>query len=346
MTVRLGVLGAAHSHLEGKVRAVRQGAAGDVVIAGVSERDDSVRRRREAAPDFEGLRWVPRAEDLLADDSVQGIIVDGEIWQFLDDARRALLAGKHVYLEKPAGTSLDAYREVLDLAAARGLAVQMAYHFRNSPPFRLLYRVAREGLLGDIFSVRGRIGKPKAGFARWLESMPYPGHIMFEMCGHLIDPMVALLGRPRRVTPFLRSDHRRPDDGPGPIVLPQRGIPGEDAGRPFVDNALAILEWERAMGVVESAGMEVGAPRRLEVLGTRGTLIIEPPGGAVARLHLDADAGELRRGWQTLDGGPWMPFGQDLQDFAAAVRGERPLPFGPVHDFVVQETLLRASGAL
>jgi predicted dehydrogenase len=346
MTVRLGILGAVHSHLDGKVRAVQQGGAGDVAIVGAFERDATVRERRRASPDLAGLRWVPRAEDLLADESVQGVIVDGEIWHFLDDARRALLAGKHVYLEKPAGTSLEAYRDVLDLASAKGLAVQMAYHFRNSPPFQLLYRVARDGLLGDIFSVRGRIGKPRSGFARWLESMPFPGHILFEMGGHLIDPMVALLGRPRRVTPFLRSDYRRPDDGPGPIILPKRGIPGEDAGRPFVDNALAILEWDRAMGVVESAGMEAGATRRLEVLGTRGTLVIEPPGGAVARLHLDAAAGGFRRGWQTLDGGPWTPFGQDLRDFAATIRGERRQAFGPVHDFVVQESLLRASGAL
>src|SRR4029453_3868375 len=141
-----------------------------------------------------------------------------------------------------------------------------------------------EGMLGDIFSIRGRIGKAKASYDRWLEAMPYPGHLMFEMCGHLIDPMVAVLGRPSKVTPFLRSDFRRPENGSGPIVLPARGIPGEDAGRPFVDDSLAVLEWERAMAVVESAGMEVGADRRLEVLGTRGTLVIEPPGGTEAAL--------------------------------------------------------------
>jgi predicted dehydrogenase len=169
---------------------------------------------------------------------------------------------------------------------------------------------------------------------------------MFEMCGHLIDPMVAVLGRPARVTTFLRSDFRRPEGGSGPIVLPVRGIPGEDAGRPFVDNSLAVLEWERAMGVVESAGMEVGAGRRLEALGTQGTLVIEPPGGTKARLFLESAAGEFQAGWQTIDGGPWTPFAQDLRDFAAAIRGERPPQFGPVHDFLVQETLLRACGVL
>jgi hypothetical protein len=92
--------------------------------------------------------------------------------------------------------------------------------------------------------------------------------------------------------------------------------------------------------------MEVGARRRLEVLGTAGTLVVEPPGGAAAHLFLERAAGEFQKGWQTIDGGSWTPFAQDLRDFAAAIRGERMPQFGPVHDFVVQETLLRASGVL
>lgn len=346
MTIRLGIIGAVHSHLTGKVRAINSGAAGELEIAGAFEANPHIRAQREADPEYANVRWVSRAEDLLADDTISGIIIDGEIWQFLSDTKNALLAGKHVYLEKPAGTSLDDYREVLDLASSRHLVVVMAYHFRNSPSSQLLYRLADGGLLGDIFSIRGRIGKAKASYDRWMESMPYPGHLMFEMCGHLIDPMVAVLGRPRRVTPFLRSDFRRPEDGPGPIILPARGIPGEDADRSFVDNSLAVLEWERAMAVVETAGMEVGAQRRLEVLGTEGTLVLEPPGGTQARLHLEKDAGEFHKGWQTVDGGSWTAFAQDLRDLSAAIRGERMPQFGPVHDFLTQETLLRASGAL
>jgi predicted dehydrogenase len=339
-------MGAVHSHLTGKVRAIASGAAGDVTIAGAFEGDPRVRARRQADPAYAGVRWLPRADDLLADDTIQGIIVDGEVWQVLDAARQALLAGKHVYLEKPAGTSLDAYREVLDLAARQRLVVLMAYHFRHSPPFQLLYRLADGRLLGEIFAIRGRIGKAGAEYDRWLETMPYAGHIMFEMCGHLIDPMVAVLGRPTRVTPFLRSDHRRPDNGDGPILMPRRGIPGEAADRPFIDNSLAVLEWGRAMGVVESAGMEVGADRRLEVLGTRGTLVIEPPGGTAARLFLDTATDGFQTGWQTVDGGAWTPFTLDLREFAGVIRGEHAPRFGPVHDFIVQETLLRASGVL
>ena len=68
--------------------------------------------------------------------------------------------------------------------------------------------------------------------------------------------------------------------------------------------------------------MEVGATRRLEVLGTKGTFVVEPPGGAVARVCLEEAHGEIGAGWQVVDGGPWTPFAGDLRDLVRAVRGE------------------------
>jgi hypothetical protein len=48
MTVCLGTLGAVHSHLAGKVRAISSGEAGDIDIAGAFEATPTVRARREA----------------------------------------------------------------------------------------------------------------------------------------------------------------------------------------------------------------------------------------------------------------------------------------------------------
>ncbi len=70
-----------------------------------------------------------------------------------------------------------------------------------------------------------------------------------------------------------------------------------------------------------------------------------PPGGTQARLFLEEATGEFQQGWQVVEGGPWTVFAQDLRDLAAAIRGERSPQFGPDHDFIVQETLLRAAGA-
>ena len=47
-----------------------------------------------------------------------------------------------------------------------------------------------------------------------------------------------------------------------------------------------------------------------------------------------------------VDDGPWTPYAQDLRDRAAVVQEGQPPPFSEVHDYLVQETLLRASGVL
>ena len=59
MTIRLGILGAVHSHLSGKVRAITSGAAGDMEIAGAYEANPEIRSQREADPIYDGIRWVP-----------------------------------------------------------------------------------------------------------------------------------------------------------------------------------------------------------------------------------------------------------------------------------------------
>lgn len=79
MTIRLGILGAVHSHLSGKVQAIASGQVEGVEIAGAYETNPAVRARRTADPTYAGIQWVPRAEDLLADDSIQGVIIKAQI---------------------------------------------------------------------------------------------------------------------------------------------------------------------------------------------------------------------------------------------------------------------------
>src|SRR5438067_1843263 len=111
--IRIGLLGAGHAHAGGKLRVLE--ASPEFEVAGVAEADAAVQQRlRETAP-FAAARWI--SEDaLLEDRSVAVVAVEGSVQENLGRARRALEAGKHVHLEKPAGESLEEFRAVLDLA--------------------------------------------------------------------------------------------------------------------------------------------------------------------------------------------------------------------------------------
>lgn len=77
-------------------------------------------------------------------------------------AREALLAGKHVYVEKPLVLDEDHGRELIDLAREKGLVLMVGHLLQYHPAFITLKRMAAAGELGRInyiYSHRLNLGK-------------------------------------------------------------------------------------------------------------------------------------------------------------------------------------------
>src|SRR5438128_37149 len=231
--IRIGLLGAGHGHAGGKLHVLR--ASSEFEIVGVAEGNPEVRERRQRAESFAGARWVSE-EELLADRSVAAIAVEGRVQDNLGLARRALEAGKHIHLDKPAGASLPEFRAVLDLARRQNLRLQMGYQFRYNGGFAFVREAMRRGWIGEVFSIHGSISSSIAPAGR-KELAAFPGGMMFDLGCHLIDALIGLLGRPRTITSFIRHDSS-----------------SEDA---LADNTVAVFQFERAIAVLESAAMEV-----------------------------------------------------------------------------------------
>jgi len=241
-------------------------------------------------------------------------------------AARCIAASKHIHPDKPAGESLPALRRLLCDATARRLTVQMGYILRYNPAFELCRNLIREVAIGEIFSTEAAMGKIQ-GDAERRALAPYRGGAMFELGCHVIDSVVAILGRPEKVTPQSRSSSPLKDG--------------------FPDNQTAVLEYPSAIVTVRSVLVEWdgGARRQFVVCGTKGTMDIRPIEHPEARLTLSAAHGEYKAGKQTLT----FPKGRgrydgDFEDLAKVIRGEKALEFSPAHDLAVHETILRASG--
>ena len=321
--IRVGMVGTGHPHAPGKLAVLK--ASADYEVVGLCEADAARRAARAGEKAFADVRWASE-EELLSDGGVQAIVVEGVVRDNVPAARRAIEAGKHVHLEKPGGTSLKEFQALLRAASERGLIVQLGYMFRYNPAFQVLFRAAREGWLGDIFFIRGRMGTSvnldtRRGLAE------YRGGMMFELGCHLLDPVVALLGAPKKVTPFLRADAGPPDG--------------------LADNTLAVFEFDRAAAVLESAAMEVEPfpHRSLAVYGKKGTVIIEPLEPPALQLCLSAPVAGLKKGWQAVPMENRPRYVGDFEDLAACIRAGSPLSVSPEHDLHVQEALLKASGA-
>jgi predicted dehydrogenase len=319
--IKIGQIGVGHAHA-GKLSAYR--ASPDYEVVGVVEPDAELRGQAEAAPAFRGLKWLSR-DQLLATRGLRAVLVETRVRDLLDNAEACVSAGLHVHVDKPAGESLPQFRRVLDAAARKNLLVQMGYMYRYNPAVVLLREFLKKGWLGDVFEVHAVMSKvvEPAGRKRLAE---YRGGMMFELGCHVLDLVIAVLGKPSEVATFNR--HSSPvADG-------------------LLDNMLAVLSYPRATATVKATALEVeGFDRRhLVVCGTEGTFHVQPLDNPAARVSLSKARGGYRKGTQEVTFPKYVRYVDDAADMARVIRGEKPADFPYGHDLAVQETLLKACG--
>jgi predicted dehydrogenase len=326
MKIKMAQYGIAHAHASGKVDAMKRNP--DVEFCGVFEPDLKTKTDQGKNSVYKDIHWFKSSHEMFKDPSIVGIAVEGQVCDNLAFARECVEHGKHIWLDKPAGSNLEEFRKILDIAREKKLLVQLGYMFRYNPGFKFLFDRLKDGSLGEIFSIRGRMStnippdhRPDLG--------KYQGGILFELLCHLIDIVVFLLGRPEKVTSFLRND---------------MGITPE-----FSDNTMAVFEYKKAIAWLESAAMEVSPfpVRRFEVYGAKGSVIIEPLEPPSVKLCLSEDYGGYIKGWQAVDiGKPGGRYDGELVAFVADIKGEKSPDRSLEHEFTVQETVLRASGII
>ena len=328
--VRFAQYGTHHGHAAAKLEALKRNQ--HVELVGVYEPDvDRRRMLASAAGPFQGVYWFAMESEMLGDSSIAAVASEGPTFLSLDQTEACIRAGKHVWYDKPAGDNWRQWQRTVALAQTRELTIQMGYMWRYHAGFQQIQEWARGGLLGDILTVRARIGTSLG--AEWVRLISrHRGGIFYELAGHVLDQVVWLMGRPQTVTSFLRNDVT-------------------DQFPTFADNTLGVFEYDNALAMVDISNMETPPPaRRFEVYGSRGSAIMEPLDTATQiRLALaDADAGYYR-------GEQFVPvesyprellYDLELAEFLRTIQGEQP-PARPVsHDLLVQETLLRATGAI
>ncbi|MEN9575148.1 MAG: hypothetical protein RL514_3003 [Verrucomicrobiota bacterium] len=314
--IRLGFLGCSHSHGMPKVKLALESP--DWECVGVFEPDAKAR----AAAEKLGAKVLSQAQ-VLATSEVVAIECDAKDRYTL--AKAALLAGKHVHIEKPPTVGLAEFRELLALAREKKVLLQMGYMWRFNPGLNAALEAARQGWLGDVYLVRGTINTSLNAEGR-RSFGEIAGGTMFELGCHLIDPLVRLLGKHAKITPVLRHDAKDADA--------------------LADNCVAVFDFKGAIGIISSATMQpiAGAHRTFEIQGTNGLAIVRPLEQPVLTVDLAKEAGPYKKGSQVINFPPYQRYVPEFAELAACVRTGQPLAVTPEEDELVHEALLKASG--
>src|SRR5579884_935674 len=91
--------------------------------------------------------------DVLADPSIEAVVLATPVATHHPLASAALRAGKHVFVEKPLAASILEAADLVELAAARDLVLMPGHTFLYSPPVETIRQLIQSGELGEIYFI-------------------------------------------------------------------------------------------------------------------------------------------------------------------------------------------------
>ena len=185
-------------------------------IAAVVSSDPA--RVHAALPDVQV--W-PGPEALLADRTVEMVVVATPNDTHAPLAEAALRAGRHVVVEKPM-TLTAAEAERLDaLARSRGLVLSAFHNRRWDGDFRTLQHLVGTGALGEVRELWSHFDRFRPAVRdRWRERDVPGGGILYDLGSHLIDQALVLFGTPDAVwADVLAQRHGASTDDAAHVVL-------------------------------------------------------------------------------------------------------------------------------
>lgn len=163
-------------------------------LKGIAER--SQKKAQAKYPDIISYNSV---DELLADEEIELAVVNTPSYTHFEYAMKALKAGKHVLLEKPAAVSSAEVKELFDVARSVDKHVMLYQNRRWDSGFLLVKEVIESGRLGDLIEVHFRFDRYRQALSPKIfkESKDYGGNgLLYDLGPHLIDNIIALFGRP------------------------------------------------------------------------------------------------------------------------------------------------------
>jgi scyllo-inositol 2-dehydrogenase (NADP+) len=175
------------------------------------------RHEKKAVNTYPDIISYNSIEELLNDDEIELIIVNTPNYTHLEYAIRAMQAGKHVLIEKPATATSAEVKQLFDMGRELNKHVMIYHNRRYDSGFLSTKEVIESGRLGELIEVSFRLDRYKAaiGVKTFKESKEMPANgLVYDLGSHLIDNAVALFGRPlsfNKTTGIYREGSEVPD---------------------------------------------------------------------------------------------------------------------------------------
>jgi predicted dehydrogenase len=150
-------------------------------------------------------------EELVADPSVDWVMVGSWNNAHCEHVVAAFEAGKNVFCEKPLATTIEDCVAMRDAWKASGKQFLIGFTLRFSPHYRKIKQLIDDGIIGDIISMEFNetIDFNHGGWIHddWRSETKYAGTHLLEKCSHDVDLVNWMIGsRASRVASFGGND--------------------------------------------------------------------------------------------------------------------------------------------
>ena len=261
--LKVGILGLSHDHVWGNLAALSAGGLGQAVAA--AEPDPQLRERLERS--HAGVERHATYDALLERTDLDAVFVYADNRTSVELAVRALGRGLPVMIEKPMAADLAGAEALLAAARAAGLPLMVNWPTAWRPALRHALALVRSGVVGEPVQLShrgGHAGPREFGcspqFCEWLyDPDKNGGGALVDYCGYGAVLCRIVLGYPIAVTAV--AAHLR------------------KAALDAEDNAVAVLRYPRALGLLEASWTQIGGEPAFAMIvyGEAGTLLVHQP---------------------------------------------------------------------
>jgi predicted dehydrogenase len=171
-------------------------------LYGVWERTKNLAREK-----YPSIKTYRTLDELLADESIELVVVNTPSSTHYEYSKKCLQAGKNVIVEKPFTATVEEGKELVQLSQERGKKLSVFQNRRYDSDFKVVKQIFEEGWLGEIVEAEFH-------FDRFVEQLSAKAHketpgqgvgVLYDLGSHLIDQALHLFGMPAAVFADIRK---------------------------------------------------------------------------------------------------------------------------------------------